>query len=315
MEQLAMTSYVYKGRFKMRLSLRRSQETVTVNIEERSLRLLTVKGGKVQKWGQVPLEPGLVENGLVRDPVQVGLALETLFGEQKAPKKGVTTSLTVIGLGSTSQIFDLPKMRPNLLEGAVSREARRAMPVPVEELYLSHQVIGEKGDMQQVYVLGAPRDLVDAHITAFQMAGIQLGAMDLKPLALVRAVNQRNAVIADLENESFHVVVVADAIPDITRSAVLHREGLDPQQKARRLVEEVIRTIDFYNHSHPDKLLEPTIPVFLTGELTGIPSVNKTIRAETGYTIETPKPPLAYPETLPLPQFMVNIGLALKKEA
>ena len=315
MGQLALTSHVYKGRFNMRLSLRSSQETVTVNIEERSLRLLTVKGGEVQKWGQVPLGAGLVENGLIRDPAQVGLALDTLFGEQKAPKKGVITSLTVIGLGSTSQILDLPKMRPNLLANAVSREARRAMPVPVEELYLSHQVIGEEGDMQQVYVLGAPRDLVDAHITAFQMAGIQLGAMDLKPLALVRAVNQRNAVIADLEDESFHVIVVRDAIPDITRSAVLHREALDPQQKARRLLEEIIRTIDFYNHSHPDQLLDSSVPVFLTGELTSIPSVKEIIKAEMGYPIEMPKPPLAYSEDLPLPRFMVNIGLALKKEA
>jgi len=299
----------------MRPGLRGSQERVTVNIEERSLRLLTVKGRKVQKWGQVPLKPGLVENGLVRDPAQVGLALEALFQEHRVPRKGIITSLTVIGLGSTSHTFDLPRMKPSLLVDAIGREARRAMPVPVEELYLSHQVIGEKGDMQQVYVLGAPRDLVDAHITAFQMAGLQLKAMDLKPLALVRAVNQRNAVIADLENDSFHVVVVADAIPDITRSAVLHREVLDPQQKARRLVEEVIRTIDFYNHSHPDKLLDPSVPVFLTGELTGIPSVYETIQAEMGYTIETPTPPLEYAATLPLPQFMVNIGLALKKEA
>jgi len=299
----------------MKLSLRGSRETVTVNIEERSLRLLTAMEGQVQKWGQVPLEPGLVENGLVRDPAQVGSALETLFREQGAPRKGVITSLTVIGLGSTSQIFDLPKMKPSLLEGAIINEAKRVMPVPVEELYLSHQVIGESGDKQQVYVLGVPRDLVDAHISAFQMAGIQLKAMDLKPLALVRAVNQSNAVIADLEDESFHVIVVRDAIPDIARSAVLHKEGFDLQQKARRLVEEVIRTIDFYNHSHPDRPLEPSVPVFLTGGLTAIPSVTKTIEAEMGYTVEVPQPPLVYSEALPLHEFMVNIGLALKKEA
>lgn len=298
----------------MRLSLPGSKEIVTVNVEERSLRLLTATGGQVQKWGQVSLDPGLVENGLIRDPGQVGSALEVLFREQEAPKKGVITSLTVIGLGSTSQIFDLPKMKPNLLESAIGREAKRAMPVPVEELYLSHQVISESGDRQQVYVLGVPRDIVEAHISAFQMAGIQLKAMDLKPLALVRAVNQRNAVIADLENENLHVMVVRDSIPDITRSAVLHKEGFDLQQKARRLVEEVIRTVDFYNHSHPDKPLESSVPVFLTGGLTATPSVNKTIEAEMGYTVETPKPPLAYPEALPIHEFMVNIGLALKKE-
>jgi len=299
----------------MRLSLRSNQETVTVNVEERSLRLLTVKGGKVQKWGQVPLDPGLVERGLIRDPVKVGLALVALFTEQEVSKQRAVTCLTVIGSGSTSHIFQLPKTKPDLLEGAIAREAKRAMPVPVEELYLSHRIIGERGDMLQVYVLGVPQDLVDAHIRAFQVAGIKLKAMDLKPLALVRAIRQRNAIIADLENENFHVIVVRDAIPDIMRSAVLHRESLDLQQKARRLVEEVIRTIDFYNHSHPDRLLEPSIPVFLTGELTAMPSVHSTIQAEMGYTIGVPKPPLVYPEALPLSRFMVNIGLALKMGA
>jgi Tfp pilus assembly PilM family ATPase len=299
----------------MKLGLRGSKERVTVSIEERSLRLLTVEGGEVQKWGQLSLDPGLIEKGLVRDPAQVGLALETLFREHRAPREGVITSLTVIGLGSTSQIFDLPRMRRNVLADAVSREARRAMPLPVDELYLTYQVIGEQGDMQQVYVLGAPRDVVDAHIAAFQMAGIQLAAMDLKPLALVRAVNQQNAVIADLESESFHVTVVRDAIPDITRSAVLHGGGLNTEQKAHRLVEELTRTIDFYNHSHPNKRLEPSVPVFLTGELPSIPTVHDIIQAEVGYYIEPLKPPLTCPSSLPLPQFMVNIGLALKKEA
>ena len=297
----------------MKLSLRRSQEIVTISIEETSVRLLTVKGGKVQKWGQLPLEPGLIEKGLVRDPVQMALALETVFREQQAPKEGVIVSLTVIGLGSTSQIFDLPKMRPNVLADAVNREARRAMPMPVDELYLTYQVVGEKRDMQQVYVLGVPRDLVDAQITAFQTAGIKLQAMDLKPLALVRAIDREDAVIADLESESFHVIVVKDSIPDITRSAVLHGGGLDPQQKAHRLVEELTRTIDFYNHSHPEKRLEPTVPVFLTGELLNMGTVREIIQAQVGYSIEDPTPPLTYPETLPLPQFMVNIGLALKK--
>jgi type IV pilus assembly protein PilM len=299
----------------MRLSLRGSQEIATVSIQQTSVRLLTVEGGEVRKWAQLPLEPGLIEKGLVRDPAQVGLALETIFREQNASKERVVASLTVIGLGSTSQIFDLPKMRPNLLADAVNREARRAMPVPVDELYLTYQVLDEKDGMQQVYVLGAPRDLVDAQITAFQMAGIRLQAMDLKPLALVRAIDREDTVIADLESESFHVIVVKDAIPDITRSAVLHGGGLDPQQKALRLVEELTRTIDFYNHSHPEKQLPPTVPVFLTGELLNTPAVRDIIQSQVGYSIEAPSPPLTYPQTLPISQFMVNIGLALKKGA
>ena len=32
---------------------------------------LGVEGGEVRKWAQLPLEPGLIEKGLVRDPAQV----------------------------------------------------------------------------------------------------------------------------------------------------------------------------------------------------------------------------------------------------
>lgn len=260
----------------------------------------------------MPLGPDLIQDGLILDLPVVGAAIETLFAERDAPKKGVIASLT--GLGSISRILSLPKMAPHLLEGAIRREAKREMSMPIDELYLYHHVIDEKGNQQRVYVLGVPRELVDAHVKAFQAAEIKLKAVDLKPLALVRAVNRRNGIIADLEEDSFHVIVVVDAIPVIIRSVALSGEG-GGGYKAHRLVQEATRTVDFYNNGHPDSPLQPSAPVFLTGELAAVPSVNKTIQNEMKHPIEVPQPPLTYPDALPLPRFMVNIGLALKRGA
>lgn len=297
----------------MRLSLRGSRETVTVDVEERSLRLLTVEGGKVQKWGHVLLEPGLVEKGLIRDPQPMAWAIKALFREQRAPKTAVISSLTMTGLDSTSTILNMPKIRPSLLENAIAREVKREMPVPVEELYLSHQIIGERGDTQQVYVLGVPRNLVDAHVKTFQAAGIKLKAMDLKPFALVRAVNRKDAIIADLEEDRFHVIVVVNAIPVIARDGPLGQEASDQEGKSRRLVEELNKTIEFYNRSHPANPLQASLPVFLTGALMGERSMRNSLARLIDHPIEVPEPPLDYPAHFPIAQYMVNIGLALKK--
>ena len=60
--------------------LRRSSRPVTtLHIEGSSVRLLAVRGGQVTQWGTEPLEPGLVQEGVVADPRAVGERIESLL--------------------------------------------------------------------------------------------------------------------------------------------------------------------------------------------------------------------------------------------
>jgi len=69
------------------------------------------------------------------------------------------------------------------MEETISREARKEMPISPETLYLSWQSVPADDSLQRIYVLGVPRDLVDAHVEALQAARLVPYVMDLKPLA------------------------------------------------------------------------------------------------------------------------------------
>jgi len=241
----------------------------------------------------------------------VSSAINTLFLEKKMPKSGVIASLT--GLRSVPRIFSLPKIKSALLEEAIQNEAEREMPVPLEELYLSWQRLGVKDSEHQFFVLGVPRNLLDTEVQTLAQAGIKPYIMDLKPLSLARAVNREEALIIDLEPQNFDLVVVVGGIPVIMRTVILRGEEMTPEDRTRQLTDELSRTVEFYNSSHPEHALGSRTPAFLTGLLANDTTACELVKAAIDNPIEALAPPLECPPELPVAQYAVNIGLALRQ--
>jgi type IV pilus assembly protein PilM len=284
---------------------------VTLNITAKSVRLLSVKGKQVEKWGSIPLAPGLVKDGFILQPKAVGEAISTLFKSTKIPKQKVITSLT--GLSFTYRILSLPRTNSALLEEAIQRSARKEIPLPLEELYLSWQAINGKQDEIDFFVLGVPRNPIDAVIQTLAEAGVEPYIVELKPLALARAANRGDALIADLEPDCFDVVLVAGGIPTVIHTITPRGEGASLEDNIRRLTDELSKTVKFYNSSHPETPLSATTPLLLTGELATDATTSKLIQAETGYPVESLVPPLEFPPALPVAPFATNMGLALQR--
>ena len=80
-----------------------------------------------------------------------------------------------------------------------------------------------------------------------------------------------------------------------------------------RALDELTKTIGFYNGNHPEEPLPTNTPLILTGELSGDPVASQLIQAETGYPVERILPPIVLPPDFPLDLYTTNIGLALKK--
>jgi len=283
---------------------------VTLNITATSVRLLSVKGKQVERWGSIPLAPGLVKDGFILQPKAVGAIISTLFKSAKVPKHRVITSLT--GLSFTYRILSLPRTKSSLLEEAIQRSARKEIPLPLEELYLSWQAINGKHDELDFFVLGVPRNPIDAVVQTLTEAGIEPYIVELKPLALARAANRGDALIVDLEPDCFDVVLVAGGIPTVIHTITPRGEGANLEDNIRRLTDELSKTVKFYNNSHPQTPLSPKTPLFLTGELATDVTTSKLIQAEIEYPVKSLIPPLEFPSALPVATFAANMGLALK---
>ncbi len=286
------------------------RSVVTLNVEGDSVRLLAVRGRRVTDWGLEPLEPGLVREGVIADPQAVGAHIRSLLTSRRVGSWRLVASLT--GQRSVPRILDLPETNPQFLQAMLPREMKRELPVPLDEMYLSSQVIGGENGHCRVFALGVPRDVLGPQVKAIELSGMKPHSMDIKPLALVRAVGFSDALIADLEPGSIDVIVVRGGIPATIRTVGLQPEGDEIEDKIRRLGEELTRTVKFYNDTHPEPLGRST-PLCLTGSLAEEVVLSGVAEASVGLTGELLAPPLDCPPGLPVATFMVNIGLALKE--
>jgi Tfp pilus assembly PilM family ATPase len=288
-----------------------SQSVVTLSIEGGSVRLLVANGRRITDWATAPLELEMVADGVVVDPQAVGMQIRSLLTSHHVRNGKLVCSLT--GQRSVHRILELPQMNAQLLREAIPREMKREMPVPLDEMHVSWQVIGGENGHLCVFALGVPRDILGPQVEAIKLAGRRAHSMDIKPLALVRAVGKPHALIADLEPESIDIIVVREAIPDTIRTVSLRYEFSEVEYRVRRLAEELARTVKFYSDTHREDPLPPSTPVYLTGSLAEEVASSGVVEASVGHPVGPLSPPLECPHGLPVATFMVNIGLALKE--
>ncbi len=251
-----------------------------------------------------------MQDGVVHDVQEVGTAIDGLVTEEQFSRQRVVVGIT--GLRAIPRIVTMPKMQGALLAGAVMREAKREMPVPLDEVYLSWQVIRDSGSQQDLFLLGVPRELVDSTVQSLHIAGLRADAMEVKPLALARAVNQSRVVVA-LEADSLETCIIADDVPVVMRSVSPVGEGHAGLEKLSRMVEELSSTVRFYNDSHKDAALASDTPLYLTGGLVADPSLRQAMEGTFPYPIVSPETSFVCPPGFPVAQYAVNLGLAMKQ--
>jgi type IV pilus assembly protein PilM len=289
-----------------------AKRVTTLFIRDTSINLLVMKGLHVEKWASVPLEPGLVSQGLIVDEAQVADKIKQIFKETGAKAKRVIIALS--GHDSLYRIISLPEMPEAILPEAIRREAKRTIPTPLEEVYFSYQRLPSttKGE-SRIFLVTFPRNLVDALVRTLHQAGVKPYIMDLAPLALCRIPNEPRAIIVNARLEHMDVMVIADRLPQVIRRLVLPGEAQSLEERLPLIAEEFNRTVAFYNSSHMEKPLDTTVPVYVCGDLVEKPETWPSVVSRTGYPVSPLPSPLEAPEGFNPNEFMVNIGLALKE--
>lgn len=289
-----------------------ARKIVTLEIDTTIIRLMETRGEKVTKWASLVLEPTTVEEGeVVLDPVALSTAIKQLMASSGIEGKEVITS--VRGLYSVNRILTVPTPAGRApTSQAVLDAAEEVMPLAREQLYLSWQTIATGEGVQQVLAVGIPRDVLDTELQALKMAGIHPHLLELKAMALARAVNREQALILNIEPSSFDIIMIVNGIPEVIRTTAWQQNELTLEDKAEHLGLSLELTVDFYNTNHPDTPLDPATPLIITGQMSGEPTLIEKLEARLGYSINLLTPPLDCPSHLPVSQYAVNIGLTMK---
>lgn len=287
-----------------------AKRILTLSIEGTTVRILSASGDKVEAWHSALFNPRFIRGGFVADAPGLGEVIKNALEEKKFGKGTVVCAFPAVG--TTSRILTLPKVERGQLATIVNREARRLVGAALDESYLHWRALPSTTAQQQVYLLTVPKEPLNALIKAAEAAGLKPSIVDLKPIALMRAVNRRDAIIGNGESNSMEAVIVIDDLPVMTRSAFLGEEMLSQDYAVGRMSDELVRTIAAYNDSHQEQPLDPELPVYLTGAVASSVAFAINVATLTGRPIEPLEPPLNYPSEFPVAHYMVNMGLVIR---
>src|SRR3954468_15101145 len=183
---------------------------------------------KLVQLARVPLEPGVVVAGEVRDIPALASALAELFRTHKLPRKGVRLGVATNRIGVRS--FELEGIDDERqLANAIRFRAYEELSIPADEAVLDYQVVYEGVDetgqrSRRVVLAAAYRDSIDRYVAACNEAGIEVAAVDLEAFALLRAVapatkrDEQAAVVAVTIGHDRTTLAISDGVVcDFTR--------------------------------------------------------------------------------------------------
>jgi type IV pilus assembly protein PilM len=239
----------------MALALRKNNNRAPVGLDLDGAFLSAVQTSDagIERAVSTELAPGVIRDGEVADVAALSDALKDFFKEHQLPKRvrlGVSNQQIVV------RQLDLPKIDDeNERAAAVRFQAAEAIAMPLEEVVLDHQVIGEtispEGAARQRVVVVAAREAMIARVVeACKGAGLKAEAIDLDAFALVRALATASAP-DDSARVYCHLAGITNLAIALGSSCLFTRPlstAWDEQDEgvANALAEEIRLSIDFY---------------------------------------------------------------------
>ena len=284
---------------------------VTLFIQDTEISLLVLRGKEISKWARLALEPGLVNQGVVLDQAALSGQVKELYKIAKVQAQKTVVGLS--GINTLYRLISLPRLPENLIDDAVRNAARRILPIPLEEVYLSYQIVPSSEEEIRVFMAAVPQKAIDTVLPTLRDAGVNPFILDLAPLALCQTLNIPSAIIIDSRASYLSILVVIDSLPQMIRTQSTPTDIESSSARMATITDELDRTIAFYNSEHLEKPLDAAIPIFVCGDLAQSPESWQSLGDNLSSRVTKLSSPLAVPDGFVTDDYIVNIGLALKE--
>lgn len=166
---------------------------VGLDVGSTAVRVAEVAAGDIPvivRAAQVPLAPGIVESGEVRQPEALAEPLRQLWD-----LSGVKTKQVRLGVGNQRVVVRevaLPWLPEKELRGTLGFQVQEFIPMAADEAVLDFDPLGEMDQggrrMVRILLVAAHRPMVNALVDAALAAKLDPQGIDLTPFAVIRAV-------------------------------------------------------------------------------------------------------------------------------
>lgn len=143
-------------------------------------------------------------------------------------KAHITSTAALASLPTFSVFSSIININSNVgkkdFEAAVNWEAKKVIPLPLQDIVLDWQKIEGVGDGTKILLTGAPKTLIQNYIGVFKAARLNLLSLETEIFALIRSLlgNDRSPVmIVQLGSSTTNIFVVDKSVPVINRSIAI----------------------------------------------------------------------------------------------
>jgi type IV pilus assembly protein PilM len=205
------------------LTARKKSSSVGLDITSESIAATEVQDGAVGRTAIVPLQPGVVKEGDLVNREVLSDALKDLFNRHKLSKAvriGVANQRVVV------RTLQLPLIEDDSeLDTAIRFRAQEAIPMPLEQAVLDHQVVARRdgpdgNKVMDVLAVAARRDMVAGLLEAVRGAGLEPVGIDLSAFGMIRALRDRSAPALPVNGEAPPPTRLYCHLGDVTNLAV-----------------------------------------------------------------------------------------------
>lgn len=322
------------------LSFKDSNSIFGLDIGYETLKLVQLKRSKNAISLVGSNEIPLVERILEKDHFKNKAEMANLIKEacRLAKPKMIYAQKIVSALPETfvfSKTIQMPKMKNEEYKNAVPIEAAQYLPIPIENTYIDYQILIVHPDEPLVDILfvATPKKLVDDYVEMTKMAGLELVALETKPLAVGRAIassTQLNGtVIVEIGTELSRISIWDDNNIRLTttvntgknhlletmgqnnQSSKIDLNNMETVALITGITDEVINAIKY--HQNRDYKPKPPNKIMICGSGANLENIETIFEKETKLKTEKFSPHLSNNATLGS-EFITSFGLALRKE-
>lgn len=148
--------------------------------------------------------------------------LKHMVNKAKISTKQVVAGLP--GYAIFSSIINLPPLPEKEREEAVRWEAKKIVPLPLEEVVLDWKVlpsISSETSSLRVLLTAAPRNLVKKYQDIIKLSGLEFISLETDAFALVRSLlggDETTTLLVDIGSTVTHLYVVEKGVPVVNRN-------------------------------------------------------------------------------------------------
>jgi type IV pilus assembly protein PilM len=163
----------------------------------------TKQGYELKKFGMSDVEPGLIEEGTIKNPEAVADSIRRLFKMYKIKEQNVAISIG--GYSIIVKTITVPTMKEDKLHEQIHVEAESYIPFDIKDVNLDFQIFGEHPEepsQMDVLLVAAKKEIVNDYANLIRLAGLTPCVMDVDAFAL------QNVYEANYDTESENVALI-----------------------------------------------------------------------------------------------------------